>query len=81
MHPTDVGSQVRQTAADVFAVPPASVDESSSPDTIQAWDSLKHLELVLALEQQFGITFDPEEIAEMLSLEIVIDFVRERLAG
>jgi len=44
---------IRQIAGDVFKVPVEGVSLSSSPDTIESWDSMHHLELVLALEQEF----------------------------
>lgn len=81
MTPADVETEVRQIAADVFGISRDAVTADSSPDTIEAWDSVKHLELVLALEQHFATTFEPEEIAEMLNVDIVIDTVVERLSG
>ena len=32
------------------------------------WDSVEHLNLILALEMQFGIEFEPEEIEQMKSI-------------
>jgi len=60
--------QVRQIAADVFGIPLAIVSPDSSPDTIDTWDSIAHLNFVLALEQRFGLQLEPEEIEEMLSV-------------
>ena len=51
---------------DVFAqqlnVDPADLSPDSSPTTLRAWDSLKHVELVLAIEDAFGVVFDAAEI-------------------
>lgn len=71
--------QVRLMAADIFNVPLENVGAESSPDTIENWDSLQHLNLVLALEQHFGLEFVPEEIEQMLSIELISMLVEEKL--
>jgi acyl carrier protein len=72
--------QVRLMAADIFNVPLENVGAESSPDTIENWDSLQHLNLVLALEQHFGLEFVPEEIEQMLSIELISMLIQEKLS-
>jgi acyl carrier protein len=69
--------QVRSVVAQVLEVPVDSVHAESSPDSIATWDSLKHMNLVLALEQSFGVTFSDEQIAEMMSVELIIATLKE----
>jgi acyl carrier protein len=38
------------------------INEDSSADSIEQWDSLRHLNLVLALEEEFGISIPDEEV-------------------
>jgi acyl carrier protein len=45
------------------------VNDNISQQNCAKWDSLKHLNLMLALESEFNISLEPEEIAEMKSLE------------
>lgn len=63
--------QVCEVAADVFSMPRASLSSASSPETIESWDSVQHLNLVLALESRFGVSLDPEDIEKMKSLGAV----------
>jgi acyl carrier protein len=70
--------RVHRIAADVFEVPGAQLTSQSSPDTVETWDSMHHLTLVLALEQEFGMEFSPEEIEQLLSLELVADLIDEK---
>ena len=65
--------------ADIFEVPLEQVLPESSPDTIETWDSLRHLNLVLALEQEFGIQFSPEEIEQLLSVELIVALLAEKI--
>jgi acyl carrier protein len=40
----------------------ADVTGDSSPETVESWDSVHHLNLVLALEEEYGFEFLPEEM-------------------
>jgi acyl carrier protein len=41
------------------------------------WDSLGHLNLIVALEEEFDIAFEPEDIAKMTSVQIIADKITE----
>jgi acyl carrier protein len=72
-------NKVLAIAADVFKVPQSSIGAASTPDTIETWDSLHHLEFVLALEQEFGIQISPEEIEQLLSIELTASLIEEKV--
>ena len=60
-------------------IPVEKINEDSSPDTIAEWDSLKHMNLILALEEEFGVQFGDEEIVEMLSIELILNTLKKLL--
>jgi acyl carrier protein len=64
----DLLSEVRGVAADVFAVDAKTLGAASSPEQVGVWDSVQHLNLVLALEGKYGIQFEPEEMERMKNL-------------
>ena len=66
-------------ASDIFAVPLESISADSSPATIEAWDSMKHLTLVLALEEKFGLHFSPEEIESMRNVSAISAMIDAKL--
>ncbi len=70
-------NRVREVAADIFGVKIEEITPQSSPDSIESWDSLRHLNFSLALEQAFSIQFAPEDIEQMLSIELVVMVVEE----
>ena len=49
-----------QTVATVLGVAVAEISDASAPASIPAWDSLNHLNLVMALESEFEISLTPE---------------------
>ena len=67
-------------AADIFQVAARRITLESSPDTIESWDSLQHLNLILALEQSFGLEFEPEEIERMTSIGAILAILEEKQA-
>jgi acyl carrier protein len=76
-----VQERVRQVAADVFNVPLDQVNDDSTPTSIESWDSVQHLNLVLALEQEMNVRIDPEEIERMKSIGDVVKLIEEKTAS
>ena len=76
-----VFDRVRRVAADLFGLPLAEVSAGSSPETIEAWDSMQHLNLVLALEQTFGVRFSPDEIEQMSSVGSIVASLESKSAN
>lgn len=64
--------------AEVFGVPEAVLDDASGPDSLPEWTSLAHLNLVLALEAEYGVTLTPEDAMDMLSVGLIRTILRER---
>lgn len=71
--------KVFHIVSQVFGVQINELSEDSSPETIQTWDSLKHMNLVLALEEEFGVRFSDEKIMQMLSVGLITEAVQELL--
>ena len=69
--------KLKEIMSEVFNVPEDSIDSLSSPDTIESWDSLKHMNLVTALEEEFNIRLTYEQISEMLNFSLIIEVLKE----
>ncbi len=67
--PTDLRREIIAVVSTVLDLPAEAVARGISPDTVERWDSEKHVELVVALEDRFGCEFDPDEVPELTSLE------------
>ena len=52
--------------AETFNVEGALLNEVTSQKNLSAWDSLRHLNLIVALEDEFEVSFEPEQIVEAL---------------
>lgn len=49
-----------------------AVDRTCSQATCEKWDSMGQLNLVVELEGEFNISFEPEEIGEMMSFVDIV---------
>jgi len=76
-----VEDRIYRVVSDVMGVPVTEIVDESSPDTIEAWESLSHINLVLALEAEFGISLTPEDVLEMLSVGLIKTILKEKVAA
>lgn len=61
----------------VFQTTGLSTDTNQT--NCEKWDSLHHLNLIVELEDEFDVEFEPEEIAEMKSFEAVKNMIESKL--
>jgi acyl carrier protein len=71
--------QVRSIASDLFGIPADQISTGSSPENIDTWDSVQHLNLVLALEEKFSLQLSPEEIEQMKNVGDIAKLVEGKL--
>ena len=62
---------IKRVMAQVFQIDAETIDSDTSPDSVDRWDSLKHMQLIMALEDEFGIEFPDEAIPELLSFAAI----------
>jgi acyl carrier protein len=72
--------EVVALAADLFQLPLNKMGPDSSPDSIDGWDSVQHLNLVMAIEAQYSVVFEPEEIVAMSSLGAIARILESKLS-
>jgi acyl carrier protein len=71
--------QIRQIAADIFGEPIGKVQIQSSTQTLQNWDSLAHLNLILALEESFQCEISPEEAEKISTVGDAVRLIEQKL--
>ena len=71
--------KLRAVISVVLNVDIGSIGPDSSRDTIESWDSLRHLNLILALEEEFGVTLPDEDGANATSYQLLVIVLRELL--
>jgi acyl carrier protein len=71
--------QVRTLASDLFSVPADRIKADSTPETIETWDSIQHLNLALSLEEKFDLQLSPEEIEKMRNIGEIAKLIESKL--
>lgn len=74
-----LNESVKAVMADVLDVDVASIDERSSMETLERWDSGNHVRLVLALEEVFDVSFDVSEIEAMVRFDALLATLARKL--
>lgn len=57
-----------------------NLDETCSQQNCEQWDSMNHLNLIVELEMEYGVSFEPEEIAQMRSFDEVVRILKRKLS-
>ena len=55
------------------------VNEKTTSDDIEDWDSLEHINLIVAIEQEFGIKFSMGEVTSMKNVGDMVNIIISRL--
>jgi acyl carrier protein len=72
---------LKNVMATVLEMPAAAIGEDTSMDNVEAWDSIRHLSLVLALEEEFGVRIPDEDAADITSYKLIRLVLAEQLTG
>lgn len=75
MSATGIEDKFFAILASLLGMPRDQLSRETSRRTLEAWDSLKHMHLILAIEEEFGVTFDDHEIAELSSATALVDAI------
>jgi acyl carrier protein len=82
MENNQLSQEVRSLAAEVFLAPVEQVSEGLAYGDLPQWDSLGHMDLMMALESRYGVQISTETIARLVSLPEIVTYLSETsLAG
>ena len=70
--------RLKEIFKDVLKV---DVDENSTPDNTDGWDSLAHIGLIVSIESEFDVKFTMSEIAQMTSFNKIYELLGEKANG
>ncbi len=77
--PTSIIEQLQTIFQDVLDDPKLHIDRSSSASTVPGWDSLAHINLVVAIEHEFKIKFALGELEELKNVGEMIDLMERKI--
>jgi acyl carrier protein len=72
-------NEIKKIMVSVFLVDENEISDDISQSNFEKWESLQHLTLIVDIESEFGVSFEPEEIVEMTSLELIEKYLDKKL--
>ncbi len=70
---------IKEILADIFNLEGNVIDENFTPQNVELWDSLNHLRMITAIENQFKVTLTMEEISQMNSYNAIVETVHKHV--
>jgi acyl carrier protein len=71
MSSQQVPSSLRDILADVLEISPEQITPDLTIDKVENWDSFRHLQVILALEGEYGVQFDPQRVPDLTSISLL----------
>ena len=65
----------------VFSVDGGALEDSDTPENVKLWDSMTHIIVLSSLEEEFGITFSDEEVADIHTIGEIRKAVTDKVSG
>ena len=75
----DIENRIKTVISSVLNISKSEINNKTSSDTIKSWDSLKHMNIIVGLEEEFDIEFDADEIGNLLNYELIRVYILEIL--
>jgi acyl carrier protein len=74
---SDIRERCIKVMAQIMEIEHTEIADDSSPENLEQWDSLSHVQLVLNLEKEFSIKISPEEgIEYFIDLISIVEYIR-----
>jgi acyl carrier protein len=70
--------KIKQTIAQVLGIDESEVSDSATAGVTKNWDSLRHMTLILSLEEEFGIQFSDDEVLDLISYQKIYSAIAAR---
>lgn len=71
-------TKLQGLVAEILGIPVESVHSGTSTDSESEWDSLRHMNLIFAIEDGYGVRFEDEEIAKLTSVEKIEQSLKQK---
>ena len=75
---TIVLPRLQRLFADLFTRAEGDITPATSAETLSEWDSLKHLQLMLMLEEEFHVQISPETMEQLTSVDRIAAWLEEQ---
>ena len=79
MEKRELLSRVQDIFRDVFGIENLEIAETTNASDIEDWDSLMHISILAAVQDEFGVVFNMDEITNMKNVGDIITAIGEKM--
>jgi acyl carrier protein len=79
MEEQQLREQMTETFRDVFGNPSLVVQDSTTADDVEGWDSLTHIDLIVALENRFRVKFTTGEVGKLANVGDLVNLIKSKI--
>jgi acyl carrier protein len=72
---TQTLDKIREIVARTLHVESDAVSEASSPDSLPGWDSVKHVQILMSVEEDLGVKLSEEQLATAWDVRSILEAV------
>ena len=62
----------------LLKIPPDRIDLNTQAEDLAAWDSLAHVNLMMAIEQNFDLMLEVEDFQNLVSVKAILEYLDEQ---
>ena len=75
----DYTDLIKKIMSIIFDEDIVNISDDAEPLEIDQWDSINHLQLIVALEEEFEIKFSDDELTELLNLPLINNIIQQKV--
>ena len=79
MESAEILARLSEIAADHFDLPGLELTRESTAGDVEGWDSLAHIQLLMQIENAFGVRFKASEVSSFADVGQLADRIQTRL--
>ena len=76
-----MNSELDKIFIETLKLDPNGLQDELTMGQVESWDSLQHMDLIVAIEEHFGIMFSGDEIVDMVSVGAIRRLVADKVKG
>ena len=77
----EIFTRLNEVFQDVFDDEEITVNDATTADDIEDWDSLEHINLIVAVQNVFGVKFNIGQVNSMQNVGEMVDIILQKLNG
>jgi acyl carrier protein len=81
MNNVDIIKDLQSVFADILDLPELQLSQESNASNVEGWDSLAHINLVVAIEKRYKIKFALGELQDLKTVGEMVDLIVKKTAN